>query len=42
MDIITAALACRDAGRDPDGLFAARGVLVAQVEACGRLMESAE
>jgi len=39
--LIGRALACRHAAADPDGLFADRGRLPAQVEACARLIGGA-
>lgn len=37
---IERALACRQAGADPDGLFSDRSLLPAQVDACASLLES--
>jgi len=38
IDILTKALACREAAADPDALFPARTVLPDQVKSCMRLV----
>ncbi len=40
-DVLTQALACRQAGADPDALFPARAVLRDQVKSCARFMAGA-
>jgi predicted nucleotidyltransferase len=40
LELVTEALRCRHAASDPDPLFAARGLLPRQVEACSRLLDS--
>ena len=40
LELVAEALQCRHAAADPDSLFAARGMLPRQVEACRRVLQS--